>query len=87
MGGDPTALRVARRKTGACLWCPKRAIKGKSLCKDCRAKSRERVDACREAGVCSRCGTDYDGEMWACDVCRDRDAARLRAKRAGRVDR
>lgn len=87
MGGDVSELRAARREAGVCLWCPKRAVKGKALCKMCRTKARERVDACREACVCFRCGSDYDGEMWACDVCRERDAARLREKRAGRSAR
>jgi uncharacterized OB-fold protein len=39
------AYQERHRAAGKCQQCPKRAVKGRSLCPDCRRKSREK---CRE---------------------------------------
>lgn len=63
-------LRDQRRADGVCIWCPRRAARGKVLCRTCARKHKRNAEARREEGLCQRCGSDYDGVMWACDDCR-----------------
>lgn len=65
------------REEGHCLWCHRPAKGGHTLCATHRREKRLRAAEWRDAGLCSRCGSDdHDGTTWACEPCRARDVER-----------
>jgi hypothetical protein len=85
MAGQSEYHRTRRRKltaAGRCIWCKRRTTL--VLCRHCAATQRERYEALREAGLCTRCGASADDHSWACEPCRDRINERRRERRRAR---
>lgn len=81
------ALRASRRAAGVCVGCAGPLPAGGYRCAECRAKAARQMAAIRlfhrERGRCPRCGEqDFDRRWKQCAGCRDRGAARERARLA-----
>ena len=74
----------ARKAAGLCVRCARPAEPGRTRCKDCKAYTRDwvqaRYDKLALRGLCVRCGRRPVGRLRVCMPCRKRDAAKRRER-------